>query len=222
MILLKNINVTYPSLEKPILKNINLHIKTGEWVSLVGPSGSGKTSFLKVISGKLDTVEGNVIIHETDINGLSAHKRHEFIRRHVSTVYQQFRLLPQFSVLENIMLPLIPHENKKRIQSRARELIDEVGLTHRVTHFPHQLSGGEQQRVAFARALITDPSILLCDEPTGNLDTNNRDIILELLTQIHKKGKTIILATHDEIVAKKGKNILTFHEEDVHKGEVVL
>lgn len=198
---------------------MNIQISKGEWVSLVGPSGSGKTSFLKIISALVDCTKGNVHINQTSINELPINKRHDFIRSHVSTVYQQFRLLPQFSVIENVMLPLVPYtKQKKQLEQRALELIEEVGLSHRVSQLPHQLSGGEQQRVAIARALLSNPSILLCDEPTGNLDAKNRDVILTLLSEIHKTGKTILLATHDDVVAKRGETIITFDEGVVQKG----
>ncbi|MBM0066778.1 ABC transporter ATP-binding protein [Alkalicoccobacillus gibsonii] len=219
MILLKNVRLTYPSTSLTILNDVNIHIAEGEWVSLIGPSGSGKTSFLKIVSGLVECTEGVVHINGMNIKELSINKRHEFIRNYISTVYQQFRLLPQFTVVENVVLPLIPYiKQKKELENRALELIEKVGLSHRIHHFPYQLSGGEQQRVAIARALVSDPSILLCDEPTGNLDTKNRDSILDLLSQIHKTGKTILLATHDNVVAKRGDSVITFEDGAVYKG----
>ncbi|WP_185970862.1 ABC transporter ATP-binding protein [Alkalicoccobacillus porphyridii] len=219
MIQLNQINLTYPSSEQPILNDLSIQISKGEWVSLVGPSGSGKTSLLKILSGTVEPTQGDIVINQTNINEMPLKKRHDFLRKQVATVYQQFRLLPQFSVLENVMLPLVPYtKQKKQLEQRALALITEVGLDHRVHHFPEQLSGGEQQRVAIARALLSDPPILLCDEPTGNLDSKNRDVILELLSKIHSTGKTILLATHDEVVAQKGDTIHTFHDGVVHTG----
>ncbi|WP_096200669.1 ABC transporter ATP-binding protein [Bacillus sp. FJAT-45350] len=216
MIQFKNVNLTYQNMNIPTLDNINLQIRLGEWVSLVGPSGSGKTSLLKLISGSIEPTNGSILLNQMNFSDLSMDRKHDFIRENVATIYQQFRLLPQFSVIENIMLPLVPYEKRKKIEEKALELIKEVGLSHRIEHFPNQLSGGEQQRVAIARALITEPKILLCDEPTGNLDTNNRDIILELLRQISKKGHTIVLATHDEIVAKEGDSVISIIEGVLH------
>ncbi|AUJ23759.1 ABC transporter ATP-binding protein [Virgibacillus dokdonensis] len=221
MIALENVCVSYTHLETAILQNVHLHISSGEWVSVVGPSGSGKTSLLKVIAGSLKNMEEHVTINDTPIYTLPTNERHAFLRNKVATVYQQFRLLPQFSVLENVMLPLLPYQKRKHLKDKAIQLIDEIGLHHRITHFPHQLSGGEQQRVAFARALLSEPTILLCDEPTGNLDSANRDIIIQLLKQIHAKGKTIILATHDPIVAEQADRTITIQDGVIHEGEVV-
>ncbi|RFA35018.1 ABC transporter ATP-binding protein [Virgibacillus dokdonensis] len=221
MIAIENVCVSYTHLETAILQNVHLHISSGEWVSVVGPSGSGKTSLLKVIAGSLKNMEGHVTINDTPIYTLPTNERHAFLRNKVATVYQQFRLLPQFSVLENVMLPLLPYQKRKHLKDKAIQLIDEIGLHHRITHFPHQLSGGEQQRVAFARALLSEPTILLCDEPTGNLDSANRDIIIQLLKQIHAKGKTIILATHDPIVAEQADRTITIQDGVIHEGEVV-
>ena len=218
MIELNQVQLMYPSSERPILNDLSIDISQGEWVSLVGPSGSGKTSLLKILSGIVEPTKGDILINHTNINDMTLKEKHDFLRKKVSTVYQQFRLLPQFSVLENVMLPLVPYiKQKKQLEQRALALITEVGLDHRVQHFPGQLSGGEQQRVAFARALLSDPPILLCDEPTGNIDTKHRDIILELLSKIHKTGRTILLATHDDVVAKRGDTILTFRDGVVHK-----
>lgn len=156
----------------------------------------------------LAPTDGVLHIRGRNIYELTEKKKHDFMRLNMSFVYQHFRLLPQFTVLENVMLPLIPYENKKKIKVLASEMIDKVGLSHRIGHYPRQLSGGEQQRVAFARALMTKPSLLLCDEPTGNLDAVNRDLLLQLMKEIHREGQTIVLVTHDEVVANYGERIL--------------
>lgn len=207
MILIDKVNISY----KPntvILENASIKIEKGSWISIVGPSGSGKTSFLKLLGGFLWPDSGNVLIDNHNLYQMTANERHTFIREKVGFVYQQFRLLPQFSVLENVMLPLIPYEKKNKIKDKAEGIIDKMGLSHRLNHLPNELSGGEQQRVAFARALLTNPPILICDEPTGNLDSENRNNILQLLEHIHEEGHIIILATHDEIVANRGQQIL--------------
>ncbi|MED4082497.1 ABC transporter ATP-binding protein [Halalkalibacterium halodurans] len=222
MIQLKNVSVTYQALHETltILQDITLTVASGEWLSIVGPSGSGKTTLLKLIAGALQPVSGTVTINERSITDLAHTDRQAFIRTQVASVYQQFRLLPQFNVLENVMLPLVPYESRKTIRPRATELIDQVGLSHRMTHYPHQLSGGEQQRVSFARALLTEPAILLCDEPTGNLDQANRDNILDLLSQLHAQGQTIVLATHDDVVARRGDRTISIDNGTIHKGEL--
>ncbi|TES53165.1 ABC transporter ATP-binding protein [Halalkalibacterium halodurans] len=222
MIQLKNVSVTYQALHETltILQDITLTVASGEWLSIVGPSGSGKTTLLKLIAGALQPVSGTVTINERSITDLAHTDRQAFIRTQVASVYQQFRLLPQFNVLENVMLPLVPYESRKTIRPRATELIDQVGLSHRMTHYPHQLSGGEQQRVSFARALLTEPAILLCDEPTGNLDQANRDNILDLLSKLHAQGQTIVLATHDDVVARRGDRTISIDNGTIHKGEL--
>lgn len=202
----------------PIFSDVTLHIAKGEWISLIGPSGSGKTSLLNIIGGSIELSSGKVFIEQTDIQTLSINEKQLYVREKISTVYQQFRLLPQFTVLENIMLPLIPYRDRKVIQAKALELMEDVGLEEHAKKLPSQLSGGQQQRVAFARALITEPDILLCDEPTGNLDHDNRNNILELLSVVHKKGKTIVLATHDDFVTKKSDRIITFTGNTIHIG----
>ncbi|MGN7477546.1 ABC transporter ATP-binding protein [Solibacillus silvestris] len=224
MIKLEQVSLSYASFNEhtEVLKDITLHIKAGEWVSLIGSSGTGKTSLLKIIGGMQSPTKGTVQIGEQEIYRLDDTKKHEVIRSHLSFMYQQFRLLPQFNVLENIMLPLIPYENKRSLQKRAEEIIGKVGLAHRLNHFPQQLSGGEQQRAAFARALLTKPAILLCDEPTGNLDTKNRDMLLQLLKEVHLEGQTIILVTHDEVVASYGERILQIENGMLKEEKVPL
>jgi putative ABC transport system ATP-binding protein len=220
MIFIDEVKISY----KPntvVLENATIEIEKGSWSSIVGPSGSGKTSLLKLIGGLLIPDSGNVLIDNQYLYQMTANERHTFIREKVGFVYQQFRLLPQFSVLENVMLPLIPYEKKKKIKDKAEGIIDIMGLSHRLNHLPNELSGGEQQRVAFARALLTNPPILICDEPTGNLDTENRDNILQLLDRIHKEGHTIILATHDEIVANRSQQIIQISNKTFLEREII-
>lgn len=214
MIKLKNVSLTYEnhSEQTSVLNDVSVQVKEGEWVSLIGSSGSGKTSLLKMIGGMLTPTDGTLSIEEQQIYQLKEAAKHDFMRTHMSFVYQNFRLLPQFTVLENVMLPLIPYENKKKVEDKAKEIIHKVGLTHRRTHFPQQLSGGEQQRVAFARALLIKPALLLCDEPTGNLDATNRDRLLQLMEEIHADGQTIVLVTHDEVVANYGERIFLLED----------
>lgn len=224
MIEIKNVTVAYQTQTNQsifVLDDVSTTVETGQWVSIIGPSGSGKTSFLKLIGGLLVPAKGTVVIDEKNIYQMKENQKKSFRHTKVSFVYQQFRLLPQFSVLENVMLPLIPYNKRSLIQKKAIQIIEKIGLSHRMNHLPSELSGVEQQRVAIARALITDPEILLCDEPTGNLDFVNRDNLLMLLEEIHQEGHTIILATHDEVVANKGQRIIeiadgTLREKELH------
>lgn len=222
MINLENISLMYErdSEQDTILKNLSMNVQKGERVSLIGASGSGKTSLLKMIGGMLAPTEGKLHVGGKNIYEIKEKERHDFMRSTMSFVYQDFKLLPQFTVLENVMLPLIPYKNKKKIKNQANEIIEKVGMIHRIGHYPWQLSGGEQQRVAFARALITKPSLLLCDEPTGNLDTINRDRLLHLMKEIHQGQQTIVLVTHDEVVARYGER--TFLLEGGRVEEKVL
>lgn len=184
MIEIKNVTVAYQTQTNQsifVLDDVSTTVETGQWVSIIGPSGSGKTSFLKLIGGLLVPAKGTVVIDEKNIYQMKENQKKSFRHTKVSFVYQQLRLLPQFSVLENVMLPLIPYNKRSLIQKKAIQIIEKIGLSHRMNHLPSELSGGEQQRVAIARALITDPEILLCDEPTGNLDFVNRDNLLMLL-----------------------------------------
>jgi ABC-type lipoprotein export system ATPase subunit len=185
-----------------ILNEISFRIKKGEMVALVGPSGSGKTTLLNIL-GLLDLPSsGKLRIGEYDLQ-TPKQKREELRRSLIGNVFQQFHLLPQFSAIDNVCLPLVPVKTDFDVRERAKMLLDRVGLGERANHRPAELSGGEQQRVAIARSLINSPQILLCDEPTGNLDSKNRDSILDLLSELNRDGFTIIIATHDPEVAKR-------------------
>lgn len=185
-----------------ILDDISLQVQKGDMIALLGPSGSGKTTLLNMI-GLIDLPSsGNLQVGSYDLSQ-SAKAREQARRTDVGYVFQQFHLLPQFSALENVCLPLLPFKTVFSVRERASELLERVGLAARMHHLPSELSGGEQQRVSVARALINAPQILLCDEPTGNLDTKNRDSILDLLEELNRDGLTIIIATHDLAVANR-------------------
>ncbi len=189
-----------------ILKNISLTVKKGEGVAILGPSGSGKTTLLNVLSGLDTSSEGRVALDGVFLDGLDADRKARFINQHVGFVFQFYHLLSEFSALENVMLPALigrSAQKKEAIRERAVSLLTRVGLKQRLTHFPSELSGGEQQRVAIARSLMNDPSILFCDEPTGNLDLGMGREIAELLKALFKKEKkTVLIVTHDERIAK--------------------
>ena len=202
MIKVNNIHKRFGDLE--VLRNVSLDVKEGEIVSIVGASGAGKTTLLQIMGTLLSADSGEVVIAGTNVFGLNEKRTAEFRNRHIGFVFQFHNLLPEFSALENVMMPaLIGGTSHKEAKSRALELLEAVGLTDRAEHKPAQLSGGEQQRVAIARALINRPSVLFADEPTGNLDTHNRDEIQQLLFDIRAKfGQTIVMVTHDERLAE--------------------
>ena len=202
MIKVSNIEKSFGDLK--VLRGVSLEVKKGEIVSIVGASGAGKTTLLQIIGTLLPADGGEVEINGTKLFALNEKRTAEFRNRHIGFVFQFHNLLPEFSALENVMMPaLIGGAKRKEAKQRALELLSAVGLSERAEHKPAQLSGGEQQRVAIARALMNKPSVLLADEPTGNLDTNNRDEIQRLLFEVREKfGQTIVMVTHDERLAE--------------------
>ncbi|HEU5383487.1 MAG TPA: ABC transporter ATP-binding protein [Ktedonobacteraceae bacterium] len=185
-----------------ILKGISFQIKRGEFISLVGPSGSGKSTLLGIIAGLDNPSSGQVLIDGVDIARMSEGKLAVVRNRKIGMVFQAFNLIPTLTAQENVEVPLYVGKHKGSPAARAKELLNLVGLSHRLTHRPNQLSGGEQQRVAIARALATDPALVIADEPTGNLDAKNGENVLKLITELRATtGKTFIIATHDPVVA---------------------
>lgn len=190
------------------LRGINLSIKRGEFVAIQGPSGSGKSTMVSSI-GCLDVpTKGRIFLEGKDISRLSESSLAQIRGRKIGFVFQQFNLINTLTVLENVMLPMmfqdIPREQRTE---KAKNLVGLVNLSHRTNHRPTELSGGEQQRVAIARALANDPEIILADEPTGNLDTKTGMIVMDFLKKLHKEGKTIIMVTHDDYLAKAAQRI---------------
>ena len=201
MITAKNIHLQYEKLK--VLKGLNLHIQKGDFVSIIGSSGAGKTSLLNLL-GSLETPsEGTIIINGTDITSLSEKKLSLFRNENIGFVFQFHNLLDEFTALENVCIPAFIAKKKKiEVEKRALELLNILNIKERKDHKPSQLSGGEQQRVAIARALINKPSILLADEPTGNLDSKNSKIIHELLLKLNRElEQTVIVVTHNEELA---------------------
>ena len=185
-----------------ILRGISFQITSGEFVSIVGPSGSGKSTLLGIIAGLDNPTSGQVLIDGVDITTMSEGKLAEVRNNKIGMVFQAFNLIPTLTAQENVEVPLYVGKHKGLPSTRAKELLDLVGLSHRLKHRPNQLSGGEQQRVAIARALATDPAFVLADEPTGNLDAKNSDNVLKLIAYLREQtGKTFIIATHDPVVA---------------------
>ena len=201
MIHLTNIEKSFGSLE--VLKGIDLEINKGEVVSIVGPSGAGKTTLLQIM-GTLDRPDlGTVIVDGVDVSTLSQKKLSDFRNQHVGFVFQFHQLLPEFTALENIMIPaFIAGKSQKEAKRRALELLDFMGLTERAEHKPNELSGGEKQRVAVARALVNNPAVILADEPSGSLDTKNKGELHQLFFDLRDKfGQTFVIVTHDEQLA---------------------
>lgn len=194
-----------------VLKNINLELKQGETISLVGESGSGKSTLLQTISGLMQYDSGLVEILGKDINKLSDSKKTEMRLRDIGFVYQYHHLLSDFTALENVMLPqLALGRSKKDAEAKAKALLERLGLKERMAHKPSELSGGQQQRVAIARALANSPKILFADEPSGNLDNANRDVVMDLFFNILKEnGTTLVIATHSREISNKTDRIFT-------------
>jgi len=201
--------------EVNILRGIDLNIKRGETVGLVGPSGSGKTSMLMVVAGLERPTAGRVQVADQDITDLNEDKLALFRREHTGIVFQNFHLVPTMTALENVALPL-EFAGRSHAFDAAREQLDAVGLGHRLEHYPGQLSGGEQQRVALARAFVTEPTILLADEPTGNLDGHTGEAVMELLFDLHeRKGTTLLLITHAPALAQRCSRVLTMADGNI-------
>ena len=191
------------------LDGIDMQVREGEWVAIMGPSGSGKTTMLNILSC-LDTLsEGKYILDGIDTSGVSEKERVVVRREKIGLVFQQFHLVPYLTALENVMLAQYYHGMIDR--DDAIEVLKRVGLSHRYDHLPSQLSGGEQQRVCIARALINQPAIILADEPTGNLDEANEEIILDFFKELHAEGRTIILVTHNPELAEFADRTVRLH-----------
>ena len=185
------------------LDNLTLSIEKGEWTSIMGPSGSGKTTLLNII-GCLDSpTNGKVVIDRKETTGLKHNDLTRFRRENIGLIFQQYHLIPYLTAVENVMMAQYFHSIVD--EKDAIEALKRVGLEHRLDHVPMHLSGGEQQRVCIARALINDPKILLADEPTGNLDQKNGEIILELIRKLHREGHTIIMVTHNSKIGDMGQ-----------------
>lgn len=215
MIILDNIKKSYilPSGTVEVLKGITLEVKKGEFISIMGPSGSGKSTLLNII-GCLDRpTSGRYLLDGIDINTLSDNELAEIRNRKIGFVFQSFNLIPRLSAIKNVVLPLlyrgVPFKERNKT---AYEMLQKVGLSHRANHLPSELSGGEQQRVSIARALINNPSLILADEPTGNLDSATGHEIIDIFKSIHKEGATIIMVTHEKSIAEQAEKIITIKD----------
>ena len=197
------------------LKDINLKVEKGEFVAIMGPSGSGKSSLMHIL-GLLDvSTSGTYILNDQDVSKLNKNQQAEIRNREIGFVFQQFNLLPRTCVLENVLLPSV-YGNVKDVQKKARKIIAEIGLNDRVNNLSNQLSGGQIQRVAIARALLMEPSIILADEPTGNLDSKTSHEIMKLLSDINKKqGATIVLITHEADIAEFAERTINLKDGEI-------
>lgn len=208
MIEVKNIHKSFGTLE--VLKGVDLTVEKGEIVSIIGKSGAGKTTLLQII-GTLDKPDsGSVVIDGVDVFALKEKELADFRNRHIGFIFQFHQLLPEFTTLENVMMPaMIARVNEQEAEQRAMQLLTELGMAERLTHKPNQLSGGEKQRVAAARAMMMSPNVILADEPSGSLDESNKKELHKLLLQMREQyGQTIIIVTHDKELAEISDRVI--------------
>ena len=211
---IKNLCKVYGTGETKVdaLKNVSFDVEQGEFVAIVGPSGSGKSTLLHILGGVDSPTSGEVIISGTDISKLDETKLAIFRRRQIGLVYQFYNLIPILNVEENMTLPILL-DGKKPDQAVLSDLVEKLGLSSRLMHLPNQLSGGQQQRVSIGRALMNHPALLLADEPTGNLDSENSKEIVSLLRKFNKENKqTVIIITHDERIALSADRVITIED----------
>ncbi len=189
-----------------VLNALNFTIRPGEWTNIMGPSGSGKTTLLNILSGLDKPTSGAIIINGVDISHFGENELARFRRENLGLVFQQYHLMTFLTALENIMLA--QHYHSVVDEQGAREVLTKVGLGHRLDHRPAHMSGGEQQRVCIARALVNRPKLILADEPTGNLDQKNSKIVLDIFKELHSEGHTVVMVTHAEEIGKMGDRLL--------------
>ena len=220
MIEVKNIHKSFGTLE--VLKGVDLTVEKGEIVSIIGKSGAGKTTLLQII-GTLDKPDaGKVVIDGLDVFALNETALADFRNRHIGFIFQFHQLLPEFNALENVMMPaLIARVPEKEAEKRAMQLLTDLGMAERLTHKPNQLSGGEKQRVAAARAMMMSPDVILADEPSGSLDESNKKELHKLLLQMREQyGQTIIIVTHDKELAEISDRVIEMKDGICAKGAV--
>ena len=216
MLIMSDVSKVYPG-GSMALQDVNVHIEPGEFVFVVGPSGAGKSTFIKMLFREVLPTTGSIFVNGMDILSLSP-KEIPFMRRQLGIIFQDYRLLPDRTVYENVAFAMqvieAPH---RKIKRQVMNVLDLVGLRHRANAYPNELSGGEQQRIAIARAIVNDPVFVIADEPTGNLDPETSWDIMEIFKEINASGTTIVMATHDkEVVDAMGKRVIA-----IEKGRIV-
>ena len=218
IITVDNVNKTYKngSLELQVLKNISFKVDKGEFLAIMGSSGSGKSTMMNILGCLDNQYEGKYILDGIDISKSTENELSEIRNKKIGFIFQSFNLLPRLTALENVELPLIyssvPKEERHK---RANELLEMVGLKERTHHRPNELSGGQRQRVAIARALVNNPSIILADEPTGNLDSKSEAEIIEILQKLNKMGKTIVIVTHEPNIGEIAERKIVFKDGEI-------
>ena len=218
IITVDNVNKTYKngSLELQVLKNISFKVDKGEFLAIMGSSGSGKSTMMNILGCLDNQYEGKYILDGIDISKSTENELSEIRNKKIGFIFQSFNLLPRLTALENVELPLIyssvPKEERHK---RANELLEMVGLKERTHHRPNELSGGQRQRVAIARALVNNPSIILADEPTGNLDSKSEGEIIEILQKLNKMGKTIVIVTHEPNIGEIAQRKIVFKDGEI-------
>ena len=218
IITVDNINKTYKngSLELQVLKNISFKVDKGEFLAIMGSSGSGKSTMMNILGCLDNQYEGRYILDGIDISKSTENELSEIRNKKIGFIFQSFNLLPRLTALENVELPLvyssIPKEERHK---RANELLEMVGLKDRTHHRPNELSGGQRQRVAIARALVNNPSIILADEPTGNLNSKSEEEIIEILQKLNKMGKTIVIVTHEPSIGEIAERKIIFKDGEI-------
>src|SRR5213080_755889 len=223
MIKLNSVSRLYPARAEAgevirALDSVSLHVEAGEWLSIMGPSGSGKSTLVNLIGCLDQPSTGEIWLDRQNVAGISAAELNRVRAEKIGFIFQQFHLIPYLTAVENVMLAQYFHSMTD--QQEALVALARVGLKERAHHLPAQLSGGEQQRVCIARALINDPKIVLADEPTGNLDAQNEEIVLRLLRELHQQGRTIVMVTHDPTVARLADRRIELHHGKIAASEV--
>lgn len=210
-----------------ILNKVAISVKENEFVAIVGPSGAGKSTLLHILGGLDKPNGGNVFLNDQNVYKLNDAKRARLRNEQVGFVFQFYHLLPEFDALENVLLPMLVQSGQQKkmdeIREEGKKMLAQVGLESRMTHKPYELSGGEQQRVAIARALINDPQVILCDEPTGNLDSQSGKEIIDLLFKFQKeKKKTVVIVTHDEHIARQSDRMFKMRDGQLFEMQKVI
>src|SRR5690554_6686233 len=224
MIRIENMQKVYKNgdIKVEALKEVSFEINNGEMVAIMGPSGSGKSTLMHLLGCLDHPTAGKYYLDEKDVSTLNDNKLAEIRNDYVGFVFQQFNLLSRTTILHNVEVPLIYKGlNKRDRREIAREVLEKVGLGHRLKHYPNEISGGQKQRVAIARALVNEPYLLLADEPTGNLDSKTGDEIMELFHQLHDQGHTIVIVTHEKTIASHAQRIISLVDGKIIQDEVV-